>query len=97
MEESKQDPQNEGENDVNLEQNEEESKTEQPTAPKSFGLKAPPKNTQHVLGNIRSLNKKLGQDDKQENQEGDQLMDILLGIDFGNNQPQNNDATPTIS
>ena len=35
---------------------------------KGFGLKAPPKNTQHVLNNVRMLNEKLraGEDAKEE-------------------------------
>lgn len=36
----------------------EESK-ESPSPTKKFGLKAPPKNNQHVLDNVRNLNKKL--------------------------------------
>ena len=38
----------------------EEAKEEEQPTPKKFGLKAPPKNSQHVLDNVRNLNKKLG-------------------------------------
>jgi hypothetical protein len=56
---------------------------ETPT-PKKFGLKAPPKNSQHVLDNMRNLNKKLrmGEEEEKQDQDKGDLMDMLMGIDF---------------
>lgn len=65
----------------------EEEKVQAEPVKKGFGLKAPPKNTQHVLTNIRNLNKKLEDaDPKQEEQKGDagDIMDMLMDIDFTN-------------
>ena len=53
-----------------------------------FGLKAPPKSSQHVLlDNVRNLNKKLkeGDDGKEE---GDELMNMLMDIDFSGKKPE---------
>jgi len=61
---------------------------------KKFGLTAPPKNSKHVLKNVRDLNEKLRQTDNNQaagspsapaqsvDGNGDNLMNLLMGIDF---------------
>lgn len=83
----------------------EEEKVQAEPVKKGFGLKAPPKNTQHVLTNIRNLNKKLEDaDPKQEEQKGDagDIMDMLMDIDFtnkggGQSKPQKQDINDLIN
>ena len=50
-----------------------------------FGLKAPPKNTQHVLNNVRNLNKKIELQNKVDQVEEKLPTDL---IDIGQNVPQ---------
>ena len=52
----------------------------EPKRPTGFGLKAPPKNTQHVLNNVRNLNKKIELQNKVE----ENPVDL---IDIGQNVP----------
>ena len=74
---------------------EEKTSEEVPQQPKKFGgLTAPPKNSRHVLNNVRSLNQKLQQQEpsaaassepaasKTDDANGDNLMNLLMGIDF---------------
>lgn len=67
----------------------EEEKEAIPVKKGGFGLKAPPKNTQHVIENVRNLNKKLMDEPENKvtsNGNAGDVMDMLMDIDFGNNQ-----------
>jgi len=67
---------------------------------KKFGLAAPPKNSKHVLQNVRDLQDKLKHSETDNSQaagspsapaqsadaNGDNLMNLLMGIDFNENK-----------
>ena len=73
--------------------NESKEEQKQPEVPaKPFGLKAPPKNTSHVLQNVRSLNSKLRAEQEGSEKKEEDLMEILMGLDLsGKPKPQDKD------